>query len=206
MTVYILEGFFAQTAAGSLRRRAHGRLCRLRDLLAHHPADRRCRRSSPPSRSTSSSCGTSILFAVVLLTDDEKRTLPLGIMHFMGGHQLDVGMVATGLMIAIAAGDTALCLVLRNHDQGHDGGRSALAPRPAVQNRGDVATVTDRRTQQALRGRRRAGREGREPRRRRRGVHGAARAVGLRQVVGAAHDRRPRADHLGNGRDRRPAW
>src|SRR6267142_3829959 len=42
------------------------------------------------------------LFAVVLLTDDEKRTLPLGIMHFMGGHQLDVGMIATGLMIAIA--------------------------------------------------------------------------------------------------------
>jgi multiple sugar transport system permease protein/raffinose/stachyose/melibiose transport system permease protein len=42
------------------------------------------------------------LFAVVLLTDDNKRTLPLGIMHFMGGHQLDVGMIATGLMIAIA--------------------------------------------------------------------------------------------------------
>jgi len=41
------------------------------------------------------------LFAVVLLTDDAKRTLPLGIMHFMGSHQLDVGMAATGLMIAI---------------------------------------------------------------------------------------------------------
>src|SRR5258708_26260195 len=41
------------------------------------------------------------LFAVVLLTDDDKRTLPLGIMHFTGSHQLDVGMVATGLMIAI---------------------------------------------------------------------------------------------------------
>ncbi len=41
------------------------------------------------------------LYAVVLLTDDGKRTLPLGIMHFMGGHQLDVGMIATGLMIAI---------------------------------------------------------------------------------------------------------
>ena len=38
---------------------------------------------------------------MVLLTDDTKRTLPLGIMHFMGGHQLDVGMVATGLIIAI---------------------------------------------------------------------------------------------------------
>ena len=41
------------------------------------------------------------LYAVVLLTEDSKRTLPLGIMHFMGSHQLDVGMVATGLMIAI---------------------------------------------------------------------------------------------------------
>jgi multiple sugar transport system permease protein/raffinose/stachyose/melibiose transport system permease protein len=41
------------------------------------------------------------LFAVVLLTDDSKRTLPLGIMHFTGSHQLDVGMAATGLMIAI---------------------------------------------------------------------------------------------------------
>jgi multiple sugar transport system permease protein/raffinose/stachyose/melibiose transport system permease protein len=41
------------------------------------------------------------LFAVVLLTDDDKRTLPLGIMHFTGSHQLDVGMAATGLVIAI---------------------------------------------------------------------------------------------------------
>ncbi len=41
------------------------------------------------------------LYAVVLLTDDDKRTLPLGIMHFMGSHQLDIGMLATGLMIAI---------------------------------------------------------------------------------------------------------
>jgi ABC-type glycerol-3-phosphate transport system permease component len=41
------------------------------------------------------------LFAVVLLTDDDKRTLPLGLMHFTGSHQLDVGMAATGLMIAI---------------------------------------------------------------------------------------------------------
>jgi multiple sugar transport system permease protein/raffinose/stachyose/melibiose transport system permease protein len=41
------------------------------------------------------------LFAVVLLTDDNKRTLPLGLMHFTGSHQLDVGMAATGLMIAM---------------------------------------------------------------------------------------------------------
>lgn len=41
------------------------------------------------------------LYAVVLMTSDEMRTLPLGIMHFMGDHQLDVAMIATGLMIAI---------------------------------------------------------------------------------------------------------
>jgi ABC-type glycerol-3-phosphate transport system permease component len=41
------------------------------------------------------------LFAVVLLTEDSKRTLPLGLMHFTGSHQLDVGMAATGLMIAM---------------------------------------------------------------------------------------------------------
>lgn len=41
------------------------------------------------------------LYAVVLMTSDDMRTLPLGIMHFMGDHQLDVAMIATGLMIAI---------------------------------------------------------------------------------------------------------
>jgi ABC-type glycerol-3-phosphate transport system permease component len=35
------------------------------------------------------------------MTDDDKRTLPLGIRHFVGSHQLDIGMAATGLMIAI---------------------------------------------------------------------------------------------------------
>ena len=60
------------------------------------------------------------LYAIVLLTEDDKRTLPLGIMHFMGAHQLDVGMIATGLMISIAPDHPALCAVLRNPDQGHD--------------------------------------------------------------------------------------
>jgi multiple sugar transport system permease protein/raffinose/stachyose/melibiose transport system permease protein len=41
------------------------------------------------------------LFAVVLLTDDDKRTLPLGIQRFMGDHLDDTGMLATGLMIAV---------------------------------------------------------------------------------------------------------
>ncbi len=41
------------------------------------------------------------LFAVVLLVDDAKRTLPLGIQRFMGDHLDDTGMLATGLMIAV---------------------------------------------------------------------------------------------------------
>jgi multiple sugar transport system permease protein/raffinose/stachyose/melibiose transport system permease protein len=41
------------------------------------------------------------LYAVVLIMDERKRTLPLGIQQFMGDHLEDVGMIATGLMIAI---------------------------------------------------------------------------------------------------------
>ena len=41
------------------------------------------------------------LYAVVLITDDDKRTLPLGVLRFMGDRLEDVGMIATGLMIAI---------------------------------------------------------------------------------------------------------
>ncbi len=41
------------------------------------------------------------LYAVVLITDEEKRTLPLGIQKFMGDQMQDIGMIATGLMIAI---------------------------------------------------------------------------------------------------------
>src|SRR5215813_11000568 len=44
------------------------------------------------------------LYAVVLVTDDEKRTLPLGIMRFMGDKLEDIGMIATGMMIAIIPG------------------------------------------------------------------------------------------------------
>ena len=41
------------------------------------------------------------LFAVVLITDEEKRTVPLGIQRFMGDQTQDIGMISTGLMIAI---------------------------------------------------------------------------------------------------------
>ena len=41
------------------------------------------------------------LFAVVLITDEDRRTLPVGIQHFMGEHFQDVGMIATGVMISV---------------------------------------------------------------------------------------------------------
>ena len=41
------------------------------------------------------------LYAVVLITDEDKRTLPLGIQRFLGDQMEDIGMISTGLMIAI---------------------------------------------------------------------------------------------------------
>jgi len=41
------------------------------------------------------------LYAVVLITNDDKRTLPLGVYKFMGDQFSDIGMVATGAMISI---------------------------------------------------------------------------------------------------------
>ena len=41
------------------------------------------------------------LYAVVIISDDEKRTLPLGIQKFMGDQMEDIGMIATGMMIAV---------------------------------------------------------------------------------------------------------
>lgn len=41
------------------------------------------------------------LFAVVLISDDSKRTLPLGLQKFMGDQMEDIGMIATGMMISV---------------------------------------------------------------------------------------------------------
>jgi multiple sugar transport system permease protein/raffinose/stachyose/melibiose transport system permease protein len=41
------------------------------------------------------------LYPIVLISEQSNRTLPLGIMFFMGDRELDVGMVATGLVITI---------------------------------------------------------------------------------------------------------
>lgn len=41
------------------------------------------------------------LYAVTLISSDNKRTLPLGLVQFLGEHYEDVGMVATGVIIGI---------------------------------------------------------------------------------------------------------
>src|SRR6185312_14671666 len=101
MTVYILEGFFAQIPQD---------LFDAARLDGYSDFEIFWRITLPigvPALFTTVTLNFIILwneflYAVVLLTEDDKRTLPLGIMHFMGSHQLDVGMVATGLMITIA--------------------------------------------------------------------------------------------------------
>jgi multiple sugar transport system permease protein/raffinose/stachyose/melibiose transport system permease protein len=100
MTVYILEGFFAQIPQD---------LFDAARMDGYSELEIFWRVTMPigaPAIFTAVTLNFIILwneflFAVVLLTDDDKRTLPLGIMHFTGSHQLDVGMAATGLMIAI---------------------------------------------------------------------------------------------------------
>lgn len=41
------------------------------------------------------------LFAVVLVNDPQSRTLPIGIRAYMGDYFQDIGMIATGMMIAV---------------------------------------------------------------------------------------------------------
>jgi len=100
MTVYILEGFFAQLPQDLFD------AARIDGYADFEIFWRITLPIGLPAIFTTVTLNFIILwneylYAVVLLTDDEKRTLPLGIMHFMGGHQLDVGMIATGLMISI---------------------------------------------------------------------------------------------------------
>ena len=91
MTVYILEGFFAQIPQD---------LFDAARMDGYSDFEIFWRITLPigvPAIFTTVTLNFIILwneflYAVVLLTDDDKRTLPLGIMHFMGSHQLDVGM------------------------------------------------------------------------------------------------------------------
>ena len=148
MTVYILEGFFAQIPQDlfdAARMDGYGEL----EIFF--------RITLPiglPAIFTTVVLNfimlwNEFLYAVVLMTDDDKRTLPLGIMHFMGGHQLDVGMVATGLMIAICRSSSSTPCSRRPDDPRHDRRRRPLASRGTAYGGGHA-----RRAHQALRRRR----------------------------------------------------
>lgn len=100
ITVYILESFFARIPAD---------LFDAARIDGYSEWEIFWRVSLPialPAVSTTIILNTILLwneflYAVVLITDDDKRTLPLGIQKFMGDQLEDVGMISTGLMIAI---------------------------------------------------------------------------------------------------------
>ena len=126
MTVYILEGFFAQIPQDLFD------AARMDGYSDFEIFWRMTMPIGAPAIFTTVTLNFIILwneflFAVVLLTDDDKRTLPLGIMHFIGSHQLDVGMAATGPDDRDAPDHRDLRLLFRNDDQGHDRRRGPLA-------------------------------------------------------------------------------
>jgi multiple sugar transport system permease protein/raffinose/stachyose/melibiose transport system permease protein len=100
LTVYILESFFA---------RIPGDLFDAARIDGYSEWEIFWKVSLPialPALSTTVILNTILLwneflYAVVLITEESKRTLPLGIQRFMGDQLEDVGMIATGLMIAI---------------------------------------------------------------------------------------------------------
>ncbi|MFM2051145.1 MAG: hypothetical protein RL682_1636 [Pseudomonadota bacterium] len=100
LTVYILETFF---------RRIPGELFDAARIEGYGELEIFWRIALPvamPALSTTVILNTimlwnEFLYAVVLITDESKRTLPLGIQRFMGDQMEDIGMIATGLMIAI---------------------------------------------------------------------------------------------------------
>ncbi|HEX2113295.1 MAG TPA: carbohydrate ABC transporter permease [Alphaproteobacteria bacterium] len=100
LTVYILESFFA---------RIPGDLFDAARIDGYSEWEIFWKVSLPialPALSTTVILNTILLwneflYAVVLITEEDKRTLPLGIQRFMGDQLEDVGMIATGLMIAI---------------------------------------------------------------------------------------------------------
>jgi len=100
ITIYILESFFS---------RIPGDLFEAARIDGYSEWSIFWRISLPialPALSTTIILNTILLwneflYAVVLITDEDKRTLPLGIQRFMGDQMEDIGMISTGLMIAI---------------------------------------------------------------------------------------------------------
>lgn len=100
LTVYILETFFRRIPGelfDAARIEGYGEL----EVFWHIALP-----VALPALSTTVILNTILLwneflYAVVLITDEAQRTLPLGIQRFMGDQQEDIGMIATGLMISI---------------------------------------------------------------------------------------------------------
>ena len=191
MTVYILEGFFAQIPQDLFD------AARMDGYSDFEIFWRITLPIGAPAIFTTVTLNFIILwneflYAVVLLTDDDKRTLPLGHHAFHGQsparrrHDRDrpddrdrarSSCIYAFFSETMIKGMTA-------------GRRCADAGSDA-----DMAVVTIDGSASATTGSERTRGQGREPDGRGRRVHGAARPVGLRQIVGAAHDRRARADH-----------
>ncbi len=100
LTVYILEGFFARIPqdlydAAKLDGYTHFEIFRKLTLPIGMPA------IATTVILNFIALWNEFLYAVVLITDESNRTLPLGIQKFLGDRLEDIGMIATGLMIAI---------------------------------------------------------------------------------------------------------
>lgn len=100
LTVYLLEGFFAripQDLFDAAKMDGYGDIEIFRRIVLP---------IGMPAIATTLILNfiqlwNEFLFAVVLITDPDKRTLPIGIRAFMGDHFQDIGMIAAGVMISV---------------------------------------------------------------------------------------------------------
>jgi ABC-type glycerol-3-phosphate transport system permease component len=100
LTVYLLEGFFAhipQDLFDAARMDGYGEMSIFHKIVLP---------IGMPAIATTLILNfiqlwNEFLFAVVLITDPDKQTLPIGIRAFMGDHFQDIGMIATGVMISV---------------------------------------------------------------------------------------------------------
>lgn len=100
LTVYLLEGFFAripQDLFDAAKMDGYGDIEIFRRIVLP---------IGMPAIATTLILNfiqlwNEFLFAVVLISDPEKRTLPIGIRAFMGDHFQDIGMIAAGVMISV---------------------------------------------------------------------------------------------------------
>jgi len=100
MTVYLLEGFFARIPQDLFDAAKMDRYSELEIFF------RIALPVGMPAIATTVILNfiqlwNEFLFAVVLINDDKSSTLPVGIRRFMGDYFQDIGMLATGMLIAV---------------------------------------------------------------------------------------------------------